>query len=222
MTSKSGRGGRQYLPFAFTEQGVAMLSGILKSDRAIEINIQIMRAVVSMRRFIQKNAELFFRIDAVEKKQLECQIKSDKNFKKLFDAIENKSAVKTQGIFYDGQIFDAYKFISDLLKTARKSIIFIDNYIDESVLVLFTKINKEVSVRIYTGNITTQLKLDLEKYNQQYSAIEIDELRKCHDRFLIIDYKEIYHICASIKDLGRKWFAISKLDKEALEILSKL
>lgn len=210
------------LPYVFTEQGVASLSGILKSDKAIEMNIQIMRAFVSMRRFIQKNAELFLRLDTVERKQLEYQLKSDKNFTKLFDAIENKDLVKTQGIFYDGQIFDAYKFISDLLKVARKSIILIDSYIDESVLILFTKINKEVSVKIYTRDITKQLKLDLEKYNQQYSFIEIKELKKCHDRFLIIDNKEIYHIGASIKDLGKKWFAISKLDKDALEIISKL
>lgn len=210
------------LPYVFTEQGVASLSGILKSNKAIEMNIQIMRAFVSMRRFIQKNAELFLRLDTVERKQLEYQLKSDKNFTKLFDAIENKDLVKTQGIFYDGQIFDAYKFISDLLKVARKYIILIDNYIDESVLVLFTKITREVSVKIYTRDITKQLKLDLEKYNQQYSFIEIKELKKCHDRFLIIDNKEIYHIGASIKDLGKKWFAISKLDKEALEIISKL
>jgi hypothetical protein len=215
--SKNDRGGRQKLPFVFTEQGVAMLSGILKSERAIKVNIFIMRAFVAMRQFIQENAGLFQRVDSLEIKQ----IKTDKNIKMIFGAMEDKNIFKKQKILFDNQIFDAYKFVNDILKKAKKSIILIDNYIDESVLILFSEI-KNVKIIIYTENITDKLKLDLEKYNQQYSNIEIKTLKKCHDRFLIIDNKEIYHFGASIKDLGKKWFAFSKMNKESLKLLQKL
>lgn len=208
-------------PYAFTEQGVASLSGVLKSDKAEKINIQVMRAFVSMRRFVQRNAELFLRIDTVERKQLEYQLKTDKDFEKVFAAIDDKMIVKKQGVFFDGQIFDAHKFLCDLIKSANQSLILIDNYIDESVLLLFSEI-RNIDVIIYTENITAKLKLDLEKYNQQYSKIEIRKFNKCHDRFLIIDRNEIYHIGASIKDLGKKWVAFSKLDNESLELIYKL
>jgi len=210
------------MPHVFTEQGVAALSGVLKSKRAIEVNIQIMRAFVAMRRFISKNAEIFTRLDGVEKKQLEYRIKTDKKFEKVFEAIENKEFVKKQGIFFEGQIFDAYKFISDLIRSAKKSIILIDNYVDDSVLTLFSKREKNVSVEIYTKNITKQLKLDLNKYNSQYGKIEIKELKHSHDRFMIIDSKNVYHIGASLKDLGKKWFAFSRFDKEAFRLLDRL
>ena len=215
--SKNDRGGRQKLPFVFTEQGVAMLSGVLKSERAIKVNIFIMRAFVAMRQFIQENAGLFQRVDSLEIKQ----IKTDKNIKMIFSAMADKNIFKKQKILFDNQIFDAYKFVNDILKKAKKSIILIDNYIDESVLILFSEI-KNVKIIIYTENITDKLKLDLEKYNQQYSNIEIRKFKKCHDRFLIIDNKEIYHFGASIKDLGKKWFAFSKMDKESLKLLQKL
>lgn len=196
------------LPFVFTEQGVAMLSGVLNSNKAIKVNIEIMRVFISMRKFIKKNSDLFSKVDSLEKKQIE----TEKNFKKIFDIIEDKNHLKKQGIFFDGQVFDAYKFTNDLLKKAKKSIILIDNYIDESVLILFSEL-KNVKITIYTENFTEKLKLDLNKYNQQYPKIEINTLKKCHDRFLIIDNKEIYFIGASIKDLGKKWFAFSKMNK---------
>lgn len=196
------------LPFVFTEQGVAMLSGVLNSNKAIKVNIEIMRVFISMRKFIKKNSDLFSKVDSLEKKQIE----TEKNIKKIFDIIEDKNYLKKQGIFFDGQVFDAYKFTNDLLKKAKKSIILIDNYIDESVLILFSEI-KNVKITIYTENFTEKLKLDLNKYNQQYPKIEINTLKKCHDRFLIIDNKEIYFIGASIKDLGEKWFAFSKMNK---------
>ena len=204
-------------PFVFTEQGVAMLSGVLKSERAVQVNIYIMRAFVAMRKFMHENAGLFQRVDSLEIKQ----IKTDKNIKMIFGAMEDKNIFKKQKILFDNQIFDAYKFVNDILKKAKKSIILIDNYIDESVLILFSEI-KNVKIIIYTENITDKLKLDLEKYNQQYSNIEIKTLKKCHDRFLIIDNKEIYHFGASIKDLGKKWFAFSKMNKESLKLLQKL
>jgi len=222
VTSSVGWGGNRYSTFAFTEQGIASLSGILKSKRAIEINIQIMRAFVSMRRFLSKNLEIFTRLDSIERNQLEYQLRSDNNFKKIFDAIENKEISKNQGIFFDGQMFDAHKFISDLIKSADKSIILIDNYIDDSVLTLFTKVNINVDITIYTENITKQLKLDIDKYNSQYNPINIKKFKKTHDRFLIIDSTQIYHIGASIKDLGKRWFAFAKLDKDCQKILKKL
>ena len=133
----------------------------------------------------------------------------------------DKSLEYNQGIFFDGQIFDAYEFISKLIKSAKKEIILIDNYIDESVLTLFNK-NQNIKVTIYTKSISKQLKLDLQKYNSQYKPITIKEFKNSHDRFLIIDKQEVYHIGASLKDLGKKWFAFSKMDKESLNILERL
>jgi len=127
-----------------------------------------------------------------------------------------------QGIFYDGQVFDAYVFVADLIKTAKKSIILIDNYVDETVLQLFTKRNKNATVKIYTKTISKTLKQDLEKHNAQYPKIEIEKFDKAHDRFLIIDETTIYHIGASLKDLGKKWFAFSKMEMDALEMIANL
>lgn len=213
---------RKYLPYVFTEQGVAMLSGVLKSDTAVKVSISIMNMFVLMRRFISTNAQVFQRLDNVERKQLEFQIKTDDNFEKVFTAIEDKSFQKKQGIFFNGQVFDAYKFVSDLIRSAKNSIILIDNYVDDSVLTLFTKRNKNVDVIIYTKEITKQLSLDLVKYNSQYPQITIKEFNDSHDRFLVIDNKEVYHIGASLKDLGKRWFAFSKFDKDALKIMERL
>ena len=211
-------GGRRTPPYVFTEQGVSMLSGVLNSNIAINISIQIIDAFVSMRRFLSKNAEIFRRIDSVEQKQLEY----DTNFEKVFNAIENRDFVKKQGIFFDGQIFDAYKFIADLIRGAKKSIVLIDNFVDDSVLTLLSKRKHNVRVMIYTKNITKQLILDIKKYNEQYPKIELREFEKSHDRFMIIDNKDAYHIGASLKDLGKKWFAFSKFDKDALKLLDNL
>ena len=213
---------RKYMPFVFTEQGVAMLSSVLRSSTAINTSIQIINAFVSMRRFISKNAEIFTRLDVVERKQLEYQIETDNNFERVFNAIENKEFVKKQGIFFDGQIFDAYKFVSDLVRSANKSIVLIDNFVDDSILTLFSKRREDVSVAIYTKNITKQLRLDLEKYNSQYPLIKIIEFEKSHDRFMIIDGNDVYHIGASLKDLGKKWFAFSKFDRCAFGLQDKL
>ena len=217
-TSSLMWGGRRNNPYAFTEQGVAMLSGIIKTAIAVNVSIQIIDAFVTMRKFISKNAELFRRIDNVEKKQLEY----DTNFEKVFEAIENKEFVKKQGIFFDGQIFDAYNFVSDLIRSAKKSIVLIDNFVDDSVLTLLSKRKENVRVIIYTKTISKQLKLDLDKYNSQYPAIEIIEFEKSHDRFMILDNKDAYHIGASLKDLGKKWFAFSKFDNDALRLLDRL
>jgi hypothetical protein len=212
------RGGRRYLPFAFTEQGVAMLSAILRSDTAIKTSIQIINAFVAMRRFIATNARIFQRLDTVELKQLEA----DEKFKKIFNAIEAKEVIPKQGIFFDGQIFDAYKFVSDLFRSAKKSIIIIDNYIDDTVLVHLTKRTANVKVTLLTKVIPNQLALDVKKYNEQHALIEIKEFKNAHDRFIIIDGNTVYHFGASLKDLGKKWFGFSKMERGAVEMLGRV
>lgn len=211
-------GGRRYLPYAFTEQGVSMLSAVLRSDIAIKISIQIMNAFVEMRKFITTNAGIFQRIDKIEQKQL----KTEQKFEEIFKALENKSIKPKQGIFYDGQIFDAYVFVADLIKSASKSISLIDNYIDESVLKLFSKRKSTVNVTIYSKNIDKILKQDIEKHNSQYPKITLKKFTKAHDRFLIIDEKIIYHFGASLKDMDKKWFAFSKMDIRTVELLNNL
>lgn len=216
IPSKKHLGGS--LPWVFTEQGVANLSSILNSEQAIEANIAIMRAFVEMRKFILNNAQLFQRIEKVEQKQIE----TDKRIDQLLNAMDNGSAKPKQGIFYDGQIYDAYSFVSDLIRSARKSIVLIDNYVDDTVLTLLTKRNTGISVTIFTGKISKQLLQDIEKHNAQYEAIQINEFKRSHDSFLIIDDTIIYHFGASLKDLGKKWFAFSKFEKEAIRMLGEL
>ena len=219
MVSQSVIPSKQYLggakPFIFTEQGVANLSSVLKSQIAIDINIKIMRAFVNMRKFIVSNGGIFERFERIEQRLS----KHDDHFNKLFDALEDKTIKPTQGIFYDGQIFDAYAFVSDLIKSAKTSITLFDNYIDDTVLTMLSK-NQEVSITIYTKTITKQLKLDVEKYNAQYKPMDLKAFDLSHDRFLLID-DEIYHIGASLKDLGKKWFGFSKMDKESLNIIGR-
>jgi hypothetical protein len=216
VTSKQ-HGGRRTLPYAFTEQGVSMLSAVLKSDTAIQTSIQIINSFVKMRKFLFDNASIFQKFTQIEQKLLS----HEDNFEKIFKAIEQKQVKQTQGIFYDGQIYDSYSFISDLLRNAKSEIILIDNYIDDTVLTLFSKI-PNIKVSIYTNIIFKQLKLDFEKYQKQYQNIELFEFKDSHDRFLILDNKEIYHIGASLKDLGKKWFVFSKINLEISELLEKL
>lgn len=215
-------GGRRYLPYVFTEQGVSMLSAVLKSPTAIKTSIKIIESFVNMRKFLSSNNELFQKIESLEKKQLSYEIKSDEKFEKIFKAIEEKSIKPKQGIFYEGQVYDAYIFISNLIKNAQKSIILIDNYVDDSILTILSKREENITATIYTNDINKQLQLDIKKHNIQYPKIEIKKFALSHDRFLIIDEKEIYHIGASLKDLGKKWFAFSKLDINSFELLSKL
>ncbi len=215
--SSHKHGGTRKLPNAFTEQGVAALSGVLRSKKAIQVNIQIMRAFVSMCRFFATNSENLLRLNLVEKRQIAFEIKTDKNFSKILQALEDKTIKPKQGIFFDGQIFDAYKFVFDLVKSAKKSIVLIDNYIDESVLTLFKKTGKNVNIQILTKNITKQLKLDAQKFSSQYAKINLEKFDKSHDRFLIIDNKQVYHFGASLKDVGKKWFSFNKIDYELLK-----
>lgn len=220
--SKEKRGGRQKLPYVFTEQGVAMLSGVLRSETAVKMSIQIISAFVAMRKFIINNAQLFQKIDTVERRQLKHEIETDEKFDKVFDALQSKDLEPKQGIFFEGQIFDAHKFVSGLIRKAEKSILLIDNYIDDTVLDLFTKRKKNVAVTIYTKDISKALSLDIQKFNSQYRPVEVKIFKDSHDRFIIIDNEDVYHFGASLKDLGKKWFAFSKFDKKAFQILQKL
>jgi len=207
----------KYLPYAFTEFGVSMLSAVLKSNIAIEISIKIIESFVNMRKVISSNTLMYQRFERIEQR-LSIH---DENFEKIFKAIADKSVKPEQGIFYNGQIFDAYIFINDLVKSAKHSILLIDNYIDESTLTILSK-NQNINITIYTSKISRQLNLDIKKYNQQYNKIELKKFNVSHDRFLIIDEKEVYHIGASLKDLGKKWFAFSKMDIDSFEIIGKL
>jgi hypothetical protein len=216
IPSKQHLGGS--LPFVFTEQGVSMLATVLKSDMATEISIKIIRTFVNMRKFLSSNADMFLRFERVEQR-LSLH---DEKFNQIFNAIEEKGSPQKQHVFFDGQIFDAYLFVSDIIKSAKSSIKLIDNYVDESTLILFTKRALHVKVIIYTKTISKQLQLDLEKHNEQYPKIEVKKFDLSHDRFLIIDETEVYHFGASLKDLGKKWFAVSKMDVNSFEILEKL
>jgi len=215
--STSSWGGRRTKPKVFTEQGVYMLATILKSKVATDVTISIMRTFTKMRNFLISNASIFQRFERVEQR-ITLQ---DEKINKVFKALESKTIKPSQGIFYDGEIFDAYEFVSNIVKSAKKEIILLDNYVDETVLTLFNK-NQNVKVTIYTQTITKQLKLDLEKYNAQYNPISIKTFKNSHDRFLIVDKTELYHIGASLKDLGKRWFAFSKMDIESVGILDRL
>ncbi len=214
----SSWGGRRTKPYAFTEQGVAMLSAVLRSETAVRMSVQIINAFVEMRRFLSANSEMFRRLSTLEVKQME----TDKKIEDVFNALESGVITPKQGIFYDGQVFDAYKFVSDIFRSAKESIVIIDNYIDDSVLVHLTKRKEGVKVTILTRKIPKALALDVEKFNEQYPPLEIKEIPNVHDRFIIIDGKEIWHFGASLNDLGKKLFAFSKMDKETAEMLIKL
>ena len=206
------------LPYVFTEQGVSMLSAVLHSEIAIKVSVQIMDAFVSMRRFLVSHDMILQRLERVEHKQLI----TDNSLEKVFQAIEAKWSKPTQGVFFDGQIFDAYVFVNDLLRQAKRSIVLIDNYVDDSVLRQLDKRASNVSTTILTKNISKTLAQDLKKHNAQYPPITIKRFSYSHDRFLILDGETVYHLGASLKDLGKKWFAFSKMDKTGLVVMAKV
>ena len=213
------------MPYDFTEQGVAMLASVLESETAVRISIRIIDAFVAMRRFISNNAHLFSRIETIEHQQLAMlnrQNETDRRIDRIFQEFEDKNAKPIQGIFYDGQIFDAYTFVCGLIKDAKKSIILIDNYIDETVLTLLDKRKHNVGAIIYTKTLSRQLRLDLDRHNSQYAPISVAPATNFHDRFLIIDYT-VYLIGASLKDLGKKVFGFTKMELlTPKELLSKI
>jgi len=214
----SSWGGRRTNPYVFTEHGAIMLASVLKSETAVQASIRIVQAFVEMRKYISANSQLFLRMDTLEQKML----RTDEKVDMVYKALEDNSIKPKQGIFFDGQVFDAYTFVSDLVRSAKISIVLIDNYIDDSVLTLLTKRKKGVSATIYTNKISKQLLLDVKKHNAQYAPVELKELKNAHDRFLIMDQSELYHFGASLKDLGKKWFAFSKMETGAIEMLGKL
>ena len=209
------RGGRRYLPYVFTEQGIAMLAGVLKSDIAIQVSISIIKSFIEMRKFISSNGQIFERLTKVEYKLLE----HDKKFNEVFNQLQLEENIK-QKIFFEGQIYDAYSLIIDIIKKANKKILIIDNYIDDNVLKMLTKKNNNVEVVILTSDKSNIQQIDIQKFNKEYPILKVAKTNKFHDRFVIIDNEEMYHLGASIKDLGKKCFGINKI--EDVEIIEKI
>ena len=208
LNIESNRGKhRKYLPYVFTEQGIAMLSGLLKNEIAIQVSINIMNAFVEMRKFLMQNGNIFERLTSVEYKLIE----HDKKFDNIFNKLQLEDNIK-QRIFFDGQIFDAYSLIIDIIKRSKKKILIIDNYIDDSILKMLIKKNKNVEVVILTSNKSNINNLDIQKFNKEYPILKVAKTDKFHDRFIIIDNVEMYHLGASIKDLGKKCFGINKIE----------
>ena len=209
------RGGRRYLPYVFTEQGIAMLAGVLKNDIAIKVSINIIKSFIEMRKFISLNGQVFERLTNMEYKLLE----HDKKFDEVFDQLQLEENIK-QRIFFEGQIYDAYSLIVDIIKKASKKILIIDNYIDDSILKMLTKKKNNVEVVILTSDKSNIENLDIKKFNKEYPILKVAKTNKFHDRFIVIDDREMYHLGASIKDLGKKCFGINKI--EDMEIIQKI
>lgn len=205
-------------PYAFTEQGVAMLSAVLRSAVAIEVSIQIMNAFVQMRKTIGNNLSLLQLSEDFKQHKLE----TDSKFEQVFKALEAPEIEHKQGVFFNGQTYDAYDFINTLIKIAKQQIILIDNYIDDTVITQLTKKKKNVEVLLLSKTLSKKLQLDIEKANTQYPTFTAIPFAESHDRFLILDQKEVYHIGASLKDLGKKWFAFSKLETSSVTILNQI
>ena len=215
-------GGRRYMPYVFTEQGIAMLSAVLKSDIAVEVSLKIMDSFVEMRKFLISNQELFSRLDKVELRQIDFEKKidsknadTDKKLEEVFDYIATTKEVK-QKIFFNGQIYDAFSLMVEIVEKAEKELILIDNYVDVNTLNILSKKRKQVDVMIVTSGKGNLTKKDVTKFNSQYPKLTVKINEDFHDRFIIIDRTEVYHIGASIKDAGKKSFGITKLDVEDL------
>lgn len=224
VTSNSDKMGLRRPPYAFTEQGVAMLSAVLKSETAIKASIQIMNAFVSMRHFFQNNAEIFVELKTMRQHQIDTDIhlnETDKKVDELFSLMDKYNINETQGIFFQGQIFDAYAKFESFLAAAKKEIILIDNYVDLSILQRLAKKKKSVNVTIYTDPKTKLTAQDVQTFNAQYPTLTVNHTTKTHDRFLIIDNSTIYHIGASLKDLGKKCFGFSILDSSFIPLVLK-
>lgn len=217
------KGGRRYLPYVFTEQGIAMLSAVLRSDEAIQVSVNIMNAFVKMRRFLAENALMFDKLNSLELKQLEYQKESNKKFDQIFAYITEHEEVG-QKIFFEGQIYDAFSLLVSLVEKAEKSIVLIDNYVDVGTLNILTKKKDGVDVTIYTVRRTRLASQDIANFNCQYPTLTVNYTGVFHDRFLIIDEETAYHIGASIKDAGKKCFGISRIEDARIisDILQRL
>lgn len=215
----------KYLPYAFTENGIAMLSSVLRSETAIAVNIKIMRTFSQIRKSVYKDSNLSNRVELIEYNMSDMRrllIETTDKVDSIFESMKGTSILPTQGIFFDGQIFDAYTFVSDLIRKAIRRIVLIDNYIDDTVLTLLNKRFPDVTATIYTGKLSKTVQLDISKHNSQYAPIEIKTFDKAHDRFLIID-DDVYLIGASIKDLGKKWFGFTRMENtDADELIGRI
>lgn len=222
VTSK-GKGGRRYLPYVFTEQGIAMLSAVLRSDVAIQVSIRIMNTFVEMRRFMANSSLVLNRINEVEVKQLIYQKDADEKFDKIFTYISEHEEV-SQKIFFEGQIYDAFSLLTELIAKAKKEIVLIDNYVDVGTLNILAKKQENVKVQIYTVKRTRLSQADINNFNQQYPALGVDYTEEFHDRFLIIDGTLAYNVGASLKDAGKKCFAINRIEDKAniINILNRI
>ena len=213
----SNYGGRRYIPYVFTEQGIAMLSALLKSDVAVKVSINIMKAFIEIRRFILSNGHIFNEIRDIKDKLLE----HDKKIDIAFNELQKKDFQEfKQKIFYEGEIYDAYSLIIKILRKAKEKITIIDNYIDDTILDMLAKKNKNVIVTILTSGKSNIGKIDIQKFNKEYPTLEVSRTNVFHDRFIIIDNKELYHCGASLKDLGKKCFAINKMENK--EFIDKM
>ena len=210
---------KKYLPYVFTEQGIAMLSGLLKNEIAVQVSIKIMDAFVEMRKYINLNKYLFEKVITIESKMDKKFTEYDKKFDEVFDQLQHEENIK-QKVFFEGQIYDAYSLIIDIIKKAYKKILIIDNYTDDSILKMLTKKNKNVEVVILTSDKSNIEKIDIQKFNKEYPILKIAKTNKFHDRFIIIDNREMDHLAASIKDLGKKCFGINKI--EDTKIIDKI
>ena len=220
----SSWGGIRKLPFAFTEHGVTMLASVLKSETAVKASIQIVKAFVSMRHFVANNVEIFAELKTMRQHQIETDVhlkESDKKIDELFSLMDKYNIKETQGIFFQGQIFDAYAKFESFLAAAKKEIILIDNYVDLSILQRLAKKKKGVNVTIYTDPKTKLTSQDVQTFNVQYPTLTLNFTTKTHDRFLIIDKTVIYHIGASLKDLGKKCFCFDVLDSGFISMILK-
>ena len=214
--NENGRGQhRKYLPYVFTEYGITMLAGLLKSQVAVNVSIKIVNSFIEMRKFLTSNGQVFERLTNVEYQLQE----HNKKFDEVFNQLQLGENIK-QRIFFDGQIYDAYSIIIDIIKKANKKILIIDNYIDDSVLKMLAKKKNNVEVVILTSDKSNIDNLDIKKFNKEYPILKVAKTNKFHDRFIIIDNKKMYHLGASIKDLGKKCFAINRI--EDIEIIEKI
>lgn len=224
LNENDGRGKhRKYLPYVFTEQGIAMLSAVLRSDTAIQTSIVIMKSFVEMRHFMADNSLLFERISTIELKQLAYQKQTDKKLEQVFEFISEHEE-SNQKVFFDGQIYDAFSLLVSLIQKAEKEITLIDGYVDIGTLNLLAKKNTGVSVTVFTHQHTKLTDIDLINFNSQYPDLLVKYTNAFHDRFLILDRKIAYHIGASLKDAGKKAFGITVInDKKITEdILQRL
>ena len=218
-----GKGGRRYTPYVFTEQGIAMLSAVLRSEVAVEVSINIMKTFVEMRKYMANTSLLYDRMNTMEERQITYQNETNEKFDKVFAYISDHEESQ-QKIFFDGQIYDAFSLLINLIGDATKSIVLVDNYVDIGTLNILAKKKTDVTVIVYTVKKTKLSEKDVETFNQQYPNLQVKYTGVFHDRFLIIDNEKAYHIGASLKDAGKKCFAISILNDSGViyDILQRL